>query len=54
MLDDKTYKIVKSDFLNAKQKLKKSKIQKFRQALKAIHTNLHVSEVKIVTTGNDE
>ena len=26
MIDEKTYKILKSDFLNAKQKLKKNKI----------------------------
>ncbi|CDW82225.1 UNKNOWN [Stylonychia lemnae] len=48
MVDDKTFKIENQDFLNTNQKLKKSKIKKFRGAIQAIHTNLFVSEVTII------
>lgn len=51
MVDDKTYKIEKGDFLDSKQKLKKNKINKFKNALQAIHTNLFVSEAIIVPLG---
>lgn len=51
MIDEKTFKIEKSDFLNYRHKLKKSKIEKFRTALSAIHTNLFVSETTIYPYG---
>ena len=51
MVDDKTYKIEKSDFINTRHKLKKTKIEKFRNALKSIHTNLFVSETTIYPLG---
>lgn len=51
MIDDKTYKIEQTDFLDSKQKLKKNKINKFKNALQAIHTNLFVSETVIIPIG---
>lgn len=54
MIDVETYKIEKLEFLDAKQKLKRNKIQKFRNALQAIHTNLYVSEVHIIPVGTQK
>lgn len=51
MVDDKTYKIERQDFLKVNKKQKKSKINKYRQALQAVHINLHVSEVVICPIG---
>lgn len=40
MVDDKTFKIEKNDFLSRVRKFKMEKIEKFKNALKAVHTNL--------------
>jgi hypothetical protein len=51
MLDDKSLKIEKQEFLSRVRKFKPAKMEKFRSALKAIHTNLVVSETIIWPLG---
>jgi hypothetical protein len=48
MLDDKSFKIERQEFLSRVRKFKVEKIEKFKSALKAIHTNFYVSEVTIM------
>lgn len=51
MVDDKSFKIEKSDFLSKTRKFKMDKIEKFMNTIKAIHTNLKVSETTIFPMG---
>ena len=51
MIDDKSYKVERSDFLSRGRKFKTEKIEKFQSALRAIHTNLQVSETTIYPYG---
>ena len=51
MLDDKSLKIEKQEFLSRVRKFKPAKMEKFRSAIKAIHTNLVVSETIIWPLG---
>lgn len=47
MMDSITHKIVKDTFLKKKDSRKASEIEKLRQQLQAIHTNMQVSSVDI-------
>ena len=48
MVDQKTFTYEHDEFLTQKHKLKMNKINKYKNALAAIHSNLLVSEVTIV------
>jgi hypothetical protein len=51
ILDDKTLKVEKQEFLGRARKFKPAKVEKFRTAIKAIHTSLIVSETTIWPQG---
>lgn len=51
MVDEKTFKIERNDFLSRVRKFKFEKIIKFQSALRAVHTNLAVSETTIYPYG---
>jgi len=51
ILDDKSLAIEKEEFLSRVRKFKLAKVEKFRSALKAIHTNMLVSETTIWPQG---
>ena len=47
MIDGKSFEIERVDFLSRVRKFKMEKIDKFKNALKAVHTSLNVSETVI-------
>ena len=51
MVDEKSFKIEKQEFLSRVRKFKVEKIEKFKTAIKAIHTSLSVSETIIYPHG---
>lgn len=51
MVDEKSFKIEKEEFLSRIRKFKMEKVEKFQSALKAIHTTLQVAETTIYPQG---
>lgn len=51
MVDEKSFKIERAEFLSKVRKFKPEKMEKFRHALKAVHTSLSVSETIIYPQG---
>ncbi len=51
MVDDKSFKIERAEFLSKVRKFKIEKIEKFTNAIKAIHTTLSVGEATIYPQG---
>jgi hypothetical protein len=51
MVDDKSFRIERADFLSKIRKFKPEKIEKFTNALKAIHTTMAVAEAVIYPYG---
>ncbi len=51
MVDEKSFRIERQEFLSRVRKFKVEKIEKFKSAMKAIHTNLSVSETVIYPHG---
>ena len=51
MIDEKSFKVERQEFLARVRKFKVEKFEKFKTALKAIHTNLSVSETIIYPHG---
>lgn len=51
MVDEKSFKVERQEFLSRVRKFKVEKIEKFKSAIKAIHTNLSVSETIIYPHG---
>jgi len=51
MVDDKSFRVERTDFLSKIRKFKPEKIEKFTNALKAIHTTMAVAEAVIYPYG---